>query len=73
MKGEIRELKAGNYYSKDGTLLLKINKSDNGVIVEIADFEADIFYAANIDGKEVRFEFGHISSEINKEKENGKD
>lgn len=61
MKGEIRGLKAGEYLSKDGTLLLRLKKTDNGVMIEIADFDADIFYAANVDGKEVKFEWGHVT------------
>jgi hypothetical protein len=76
MKGEIRGLKVGEYLSKDGTLLLRLKKTDNGVMIEIADFDADIFYEANIDGKEVEFEWGNVtptSIEDSKGIKNGED
>lgn len=75
MKGEIRGLKAGEYLSKDGTLLLRVRKMDSGVTIEIADFDADIFYAANVDGKEVKFEWGNVtpSSITDKGMQDGED
>lgn len=75
MKGEIRGLKAGEYLSKDGTLLLRLKKTDNGVTIEIADFDADIFYAANVDDKEVKFEWGNVTpgSLTDKGMQNGED
>lgn len=62
MKSEIRGLKAGEFYSKDETLLLRIIRNDNGVIIEIADMDADIFYAATVDenGK-TSFEWGNVT------------
>jgi hypothetical protein len=47
--------------SEDGTLLLRLKKTDNGVMIEIADFDADIFYAVNVDDKEVEFEWGNVT------------
>jgi len=62
MKSEIRGLKAGSYYSKDETLLLRISKSDNGVIIEIADMDADIFYAVTVDeNSKTHFEWGNVT------------
>jgi len=61
MREEIRDLKAGEYPSKDGSLLLRVKKTDSGVLIEIADFDADMFYAAQVDGDKVDFEWGHVA------------
>ncbi len=75
MKSEIRGLKAGSYYSKDETLLLRVSKTDNGVLIEIADMDADIFYAVTVDEKsKTKFEWGNVtptSIEENKGDSNG--
>jgi len=63
MKGEIRGLKVGRYWSHDDSTILIVRNSDDGVIVEVADFDADIFYAFVIDDDETTFAFGHISEE----------
>ena len=62
MNGEIRDLKAGTYWSEDGTALTNIKKIDNGVIIEIADLVADVFYefVINEKGKTV-FNCGQVS------------
>ncbi len=69
MKSEIRDLQAGHYLSSDGSLLLVLKKTDNGVSIEIADYDADIFYAANVNDKNCKFEVGSISSQMLKDKE----
>ena len=62
MLSELRGLKAGEYYSKDKTLLLKVTRSDNGVSLEIADFDADIFYAVTVDeNNKTKFEWGNVT------------
>lgn len=61
MKKEIRGLEAGTYYSEDETLLIRISRKDDGVLVEIADMDADIFYAAKIDGGKAKFEWGNVT------------
>jgi hypothetical protein len=61
MKGEIRGLKAGEYLSKDGSLLLRVSRKDDGVLIEIADFDADIFYAANVNDSKAKFEWGTVT------------
>jgi len=75
MKSEIRGLKAGSYYSEDETLLLRVTKSDNGVLIEIADMDADIFYAVTVNEKsKTKFEWGNVtptSLEENKGDSNG--
>ena len=58
MKGEIRGLRAGSYQSKDGSFELRVSKTDSGVMVELIDFDADIFYAFTLDNKVVKSEFG---------------
>ena len=75
MKGEIRGLKAGEYLSKDGSLLLRISREDKGVLIEIADFDADIFYAATVDDEKAKFEWGTVtpSSIDDKGESNGED
>lgn len=63
MKSEIRDLKAGRHWSKDGTAFLQVRKTDKGVCIEIVDQDADLFYAFTIDGLEqVEFECGEASS-----------
>jgi hypothetical protein len=61
MKKEIRGLEAGTYHSEDGTLLIRVSRKDDGVLVEIADMDADIFYAAKIDGGKAKFEWGNVT------------
>jgi len=74
VKSEIRGLKAGVFYSKDETIMLRIKKHDNGVVIEVADKDADIFYAVTMDEKgKTNFEFGNIDPSLDKGNENGKD
>lgn len=62
MKNEVRGLKAGEYVSNDGTLMLRVSRNDNGVLVEIADMDADIFYAVRVDEKDnAKFDWGHVT------------
>lgn len=69
MKSEIRGLKSGEYYSKDRSLLLRIYKNDNGVVIELADKDADIFYAVGIDEKgKSNFEWGSITPSLDDKK-----
>lgn len=59
MKGEIRNLKTGEYWSNDDSCFLRIKKTDCGVSVELVDQDADIFYEFVIDeGKTKKFDFG---------------
>jgi len=63
MKSEIRGIKAGRYYSPCESVLLQLRISDEGVIVEIADSDADIFYAFTIDNEEVvKFEVDELAA-----------
>jgi len=63
MKSEIRRLKAGKYYSPCESILLQLRISDEGVIVEIADSDADIFYAFTIDDETVvKFEVDELAA-----------
>jgi hypothetical protein len=64
MKSEIRGLIAGDYYSNDGSLLLRIFKKDDGIAIEIADMDADIFYAAKVNDDKVKFEWGNITPNL---------
>lgn len=77
MKNEICGLKAGFYHSVDGSILCKICRSDNGVHIEFADFDANTFYAATIDENgAATFECGDITetrNDENRKDENGKD
>ena len=62
MKGEIRGLKTGSYWSEDDTALLRIRRVDDGVTVEIADLDADIFYEFVVDEEGiVTFTWGQAS------------
>lgn len=61
MNKEIRGLKAGSYYSQDGTALLRVTRKDQGVIIEIADFDADIFYEFVVDDDQANFSWGKIT------------
>jgi len=64
MKSEIRRLKAGKYYSPCESVLLQLKTSDDGVIVEMADFDANIFYAFTIDDeKVVKFEVDELAAQ----------
>jgi len=66
MKKEIRDIKAGMYWSDDDTLVFKITKNDSGVLFEIGDIDADIFYAVRINEKgKANFEWGNITPPIN--------
>lgn len=67
MKKEIRNLKAGQYLSKDGTLCLNIKMHDDGVLIEIADKDADIFYTAIVNGNKAIFKYGSVSDVTKKE------
>jgi len=63
MKSEIRRLKAGRYDSPCESVRLQLRTSDEGVIVEIADSDADIFYAFTIDNDEVvKFEVDELAA-----------
>lgn len=63
MKGEIRDLKTGVYHNKDGSAALKISKTDQGVRVELIDFEFDLWEAWTLADEEVTaFEWGSIRS-----------
>jgi len=60
---EIRGLKAGEFYSPDGTALLRVSRKDDGVVIEIADFDADIYYEFVVDKDDAKFAWGSIASE----------
>jgi len=63
MKSEIQGLLAGKYCSPDGSAFLRVRKTDKGVIVEVVDEDADIFYAFTVDEKKkTEFEFGQAST-----------
>ena len=71
MKGEIRGLKSGDYWSSDESCLLRVKKTDDGVSIELLDEDADIFYAFILEkGVTKNFEFGDPNSP-KKGKENG--
>lgn len=59
MKNEIRGLQAGEFVSDDESCRLIIRRTDNGVVIELLDEDADIFYAFTVDKTEtVKFECG---------------
>lgn len=69
MKSEIRGLPSGDFFSKDESILLRIKKTDNGVIIEFADFDADTYYSATIDeNRKCKFEWGNVEPNENNEK-----
>lgn len=59
-KGEIRGLLAGDFYSSDGTAMLRISKKDDGVFLEFVDFEADIYYEWKVDKRDSQFNWGSV-------------
>lgn len=63
MKDEIRDLKAGTYTSEDGSAFLRVRKTDDGVIVELVDEDADMFYEFTInEHKKTKFTWGQAST-----------
>lgn len=63
MNKEVRGLKAGTYESPDGSAFLRVRRTDQGVIIEVVDQDADIFYAFTVDEKqETTFEWGQAST-----------
>jgi len=74
MKREIRGLKAGRYWSEDGTVVLRLVKSDKGVLIEIGDLDADIYYSVEIDeNSKPKFEVGQITPSREKGDSDGAD
>ena len=64
MKKEVRGLQAGLYWSEDDSAALRITCHDDGVRIEVGDFDADIFYKFTINEKqEAKFIWGQIASE----------
>tara|TARA_B100000614_G_scaffold262909_1_gene300922 strand:+ start:424006 stop:424203 length:198 start_codon:yes stop_codon:yes gene_type:complete len=62
MRGEIQGLKAGTYYSEDESALVRVSMHDDGVIIEVADFDADIFYEFVVNEKgETKFNYGQVT------------
>lgn len=74
-RGEIRGLKVGDYYSPDGSALLRVSRKDDGVVIEVADFDADIYYEFVVDRDDAHFVWGSIASDQEEQikKENGQD
>lgn len=65
MKGEVRGLKSGTYFSKDDSCLFKVSKNDLGVKLEMADLDADIFYEFVIDEEgKVNFNWGQVNNRM---------
>jgi hypothetical protein len=63
MKREISGLRSGTYESKDESVFLRVRKTDEGVIIEVVDRDADIFYAFTITEKQEHgFEWGQLST-----------
>lgn len=63
MQGEIRGLKSGTFESADESTFVRVRKTDQGVIIELVDRDADIFYAFTINEKqETTFEWGQAST-----------
>lgn len=77
MKSEIRGLKVGEFYSEDDSLLLRLSRRDNGVVIEIADMDADIFYTVTVDENGItNFDWGNVTPttlDDNKGADNGED
>jgi len=48
---EIRDLMAGKYLSPCESVQLRVKRSDDGVIIELADFDSDIAYEFTVDEK----------------------
>jgi len=62
MKGEIRGMKAGKFWSEDDSSFITIKKNDYGVMIEIADLEADVFYEFTVDEEgKTNFTWGQVS------------
>lgn len=62
MEKEIRGLQAGDY-CVDDSVFLRVRRTDEGVIMEIVDREADVFYAFTVnENQETKFEFGQAST-----------
>lgn len=74
MKNEVRGLQAGDYWSKDETLLLRVRRTDSGVSIEIADMDADIYYGVNVDeNRKTKFEWGNVTPTSNNEEKGNND
>ncbi len=59
MKREIRGLEAGQYFSKDKSLALCVSKTDDCVVVELFDFDADVSYTVKVDKSKADFSCGY--------------
>lgn len=73
-KSEIRGLRSGRFLSEDDTAVIKISRSDDCVIIELADKESDSVYKFNIafDAKNdsvVPFKFTSLTEQRTLEKE----
>lgn len=73
-QSEIRGLKSGRFFSEDGSAVIKICRSDECVIIEIADKESDSVYKFDIafDAKNdsvVPFEFMSLTEQRTLEQE----
>lgn len=66
-KGEIRGLKAGTFFANtDESVLLRISRTDNGVVIELVDIEADSVYKFGVtsdaeNNSEIPFKFNSLS------------
>ena len=55
MKNEIRDLLVGRYCANsEEDVFLNISKTDDGVLIDLVDREADIYYSFLIDGSLVK-------------------
>ena len=65
MRGEVRNLTTGSYLAEDESAMLRVSVKDNGVVIEVADFDADIFYEFVVDEKgDATFDYGQIGVDI---------